>query len=152
MKALPPVLVVADRGRVLAFRTNESGSLHAFAPSEIPEGHQKISDIVTDQAGAFPVSGTNGTSAGEKMSLTAELEVRSFRRIAEVIRTILDGNPGGWGFAAPSEINGAILDFVGKPYTERLSLNLKSDLVNQPVKSLEARFTAARAAQIPQPL
>lgn len=147
MKALPPLSIVADRGKVCAFRVNGDGHLEALASIEIPEGHQKISSVVTDQAGSFPVSGSMGNSAAEEMTVTAELESRCLHRVADEIRSVLDQHEGWWTFVAPSEINAAILDFLGAKYQGRLSMNLKKDLVGLPIRKLENRLLAVRANQ-----
>jgi hypothetical protein len=104
-------------------------------------GNQKISEIVTDQAGAFPVSGSVGTGASESMPMVAELEIRSFRSIREKIVEILDREkPNRWGFATPSEINGAVLDELDDRYRKILQVNLRLDLVNNPASEVLAAF------------
>ncbi|RYD18842.1 MAG: hypothetical protein EOP88_21180 [Verrucomicrobiaceae bacterium] len=131
MKTVPPLIIVADRGKLIAYRTTETGSLQVIQTATFKEGNQKVSEMVTDQSGAFPVSGSTGTAAYESMPMLAELEVRSFRSIREKIVEILGSEkPFSWGFATPSEINKAVLDDLDNRYTERLQTNLKLDLVN----------------------
>lgn len=144
MKTLPSIVIVADRGHLLAYRSNENGGLDQIDSSFIPEGNSKISDIVTDQSGAFPVSGSQGTAAHESMPLIAELEVRCFRKIATEIKEILQREKAhGWGFAAPSEINGAIVDHLDPALREHISINLKLDLTNVPKAEVCRRFCEA---------
>lgn len=144
MKTVPSIVIVADRGHLLAYRSTENGSFDQIDSSFIPEGNSKISEIVTDQSGAFPVSGSPGTSAYESMPLIAELEVRCFRKIAQEIGEIIAReNPARWGFAAPSEINGAIIDHLEPKLREQLSVNLKLDLTNVPKTEVYRRFADA---------
>lgn len=144
MKTVPSIVIVADRGHLLAYRSRKNGSFEQIDSSIIPEGNSKISDIVTDQSGAFPVSGGQGTAAYESMPLIAELEVRCFRKIAAEIKEIIGREkPGRWGFAAPSEINGAIVDHLDPELREHLSVNLKLDLTNVPKTEIHRRFADA---------
>lgn len=147
MKALPPILVIADRGHLVAYRIGEDESLSAISTEEFAEGNQKISDVVTDQAGSFHNPGSSGVSSGESLPLVAELEVRSLRRIGETIRSLITREKvTRWGLVAPSEINGAILDHVGKLHAELVSFNLKRDLVNVPKNQLLGHLRKAQAA------
>jgi len=144
MTTLPPLIIVADRGHLKAFKPSAQGSglqlLHAV---DFKEGLDKLSEMVTDQAGAFPNNKTNGqgTSSAERMPLVAELEMRSFRKIRHEIEQLHAGHtPGPWAFAAPGEINGAILDDLTPSLRDALTLNLPLDLVNEPVAKLAAHF------------
>lgn len=145
MRKLPPLIIVTDRGHLVAYRSSgENGSLQRITTAEFAEGNQKLSEIVTDQAGAFPVSGGSGTAAGERMPLVEELQTRCIRKIAGEIRTILQQEKAKtWALAAPSMMNGAILEELGKPLAERLVMNLKRDLVNVPPTKVAAHFHAA---------
>jgi hypothetical protein len=140
---LPELIIAADRGRFIAYAPNDSGSLKALRSEEIPQGLNKLSEQVTDKAGAFPVSGSHGTTtaSAERMTLEAELEMQSFRRVASSIESLVwQRRPGSWGFAAPSEINGAILDGVDAKVKQSLVTNLRLDLVNTPADQVAKRF------------
>jgi len=131
MKSIPDLLIVADRGRLIAYQTTESGWLEMIDSARFKEGNQKVSEMVSDQSGAFPIPGGVATGAYESMPMLAELEVRSFRRIREKIVEILSREtPACWGFATPSEINGAVLDDLDKTYHAILGINLRLDLTN----------------------
>jgi hypothetical protein len=141
---IPPILIVTDRGHLVVYKATENHSLERIDHAEFEEGNKKISDIVTDQSGAFGNSGTPGTGTHESMPMVAELEVRSFRKIGQKIREVLDReNPRWWGFSAPSEINNAILDGLEDKYRDRLSRNLKVDLANSRPSDVLARFEKA---------
>ena len=144
MNRIPSLLIVTNRGHLVAYRTTETRSLEKIDTGDFAEGTEKLSDLVTDQSGAFPKTGGTATSSYESLPLEAELEMRCFRQIARQIQRIIDReNPGKWGFATPSEINGAILDGIGEPYHKKLGLNLKLDLTNSPAEEVYKRFAAA---------
>ncbi|GAA5115419.1 host attachment protein [Luteolibacter yonseiensis] len=141
MKSLPSIIIVADRGKLVAYRTTETNSLQAIDRTSFSEGNSKISETVSDQSGAFPIPGGVGTGAYESMPMIAELEVRSFRKIRAKIGEILAAEkPGGWGFAAPSEINAAILDELDKDWKKNLRINLPLDLTNTPTQAVAKAF------------
>ena len=141
MKSLPSLLIVADRGRMLSYLTDQDGVPRLFSTTTFMESTGKLSDLVTDQAGAFPNPGNVGTSAAERLPLEAELEVRAFRRIAEEIEQLLATEEvTTWGFAAPSEIHGAIVDQVSRDAQERLAMQVKLDLVHAPPQDVKAAF------------
>jgi hypothetical protein len=144
MKPLPSLLVVADRGRLLSYLTGDKPVPQLFSSSTFKEGTKKLSELVTDQAGAFPNTGSVGTSSAERLPLEAELEVRCFRRIAEEIDHLLATDEvTTWGFAAPSEIHGAILDFLSRDALERLAAQARLDLVNSSPQDVKAAFERA---------
>jgi len=146
MNKLPSLIIVTNRGHLVAYRPTETGSLQRIDTAAFSEGTDKISEIVTDQAGAFPMTGP-GTGSYESLPLVAELEVRCFRRIADKIGEIIDREkPSYWGFATPSEINGAILDHLAPQYREKISRNLKLDLTNSTHEDVAARFEKAAPA------
>jgi len=143
MNKLPSLIIVTNRGHLVAYRPTETGSLQRIDTASFSEGNDKISEIVTDQAGAFPMTGP-GTGSYESLPLVAELEVRCFRRIADKIGEIIDREkPVYWGFATPSEINGAILDHLNPKHREKISRNLKLDLTNSTHEDVAARFEKA---------
>lgn len=141
MKSIPSIIIVTDRGNLITYRSTDTNRLQEISRASFTEGKLKVSDTVSDQSGAFPISGSVGTSAYESMPMLAEREVRSFRKIREKIVEILDREkPGGWGFAAPSEINGAILDELDKKYHQNLRTNLRLDLTNSPPQDIVKAF------------
>lgn len=144
MKHLPPVIIVADRGQLVAFRHSEEDRLQELGRASFEEGNRKLSDWVTDQAGAFPNTGGAGNSSAERMPLIAEMEVRCFRQIVSAIRQLLaQENPAWWGLAAPSEIHDAIVDFLDPADRERLSRLVRKDLVNSSADDIASAFREA---------
>jgi hypothetical protein len=140
MKDFPPLLILTNRGHLVAYRPTESGHLELIDSLEPMEGNVKISDLVTDQAETFPTDGP-GTSAYESMPLIDELEIRSLRQIAGKMEEILEREePASWGFSAKSVINQAILELLPDECLENLSINLKLDLTNSPPVGVRSRF------------
>jgi hypothetical protein len=141
---LPSLLIVADRGQMLAYAIDEKrrGPVPRLIDSlEFSEGRQKLSEQLTDKAGAFPAGNGQATASAERMTLTAELEMRTFRHIAERITTLFqERHPDTWAFAAPSEINGAILDELDPALRGCLKQNLTRDLTRIPADELVEHF------------
>ncbi|MFD0893792.1 host attachment protein [Luteolibacter ambystomatis] len=148
MKSLPLLIIVADRGHVRAFRTNEDGHLQQIDAEEIPEGRETLSETVTDQAGAFRSKGQLGASTAENLHLQEDLESKNLQHVAAVIRGVLDQHPGWWGFAAPAEFNDRLLQLVGEAQQGRLSMNLTKDLSHHPVREIESHFRNAAEGQV----
>ncbi|GEM_PF-1436093 len=140
MKDFPDLIILANRAHIVAYRTNGGGHLNLVDSLESMEGNMKISDLVTDQAAAFPTD-EPGTAAYEDMPLTEELEIRSLRQIAGKIDGILSREePGIWGFAAAPELNEAILEQVDDEHRDRLACNLRLDLTKSPPAEVHGRF------------
>jgi hypothetical protein len=144
MKTLPPLLIVTDRGRMLVYQTDQDSALHHHSTTTFQEGNKKLSEMVTDQAGAFPNTGSRGTSTAEQLPLEAEMEARCFRKIADEIDELLAAQPATpWGLCAPSEIHGAIVNHLSDPARQRLTLQVHRDLVNSPPQDVVAAFETA---------
>lgn len=144
MKDFPELIILTNRGRLVAYRPTSTGHLEPVDSLEPMEGNTKISDLVTDQAGAFPTDGP-GTAAYESMPLATELEIRSLRQIAGKIEEILEREePATWGMAAAPEINGAVVEMLPEACRENLTMNLKLDLTNSPPGKVHARFEEER--------
>jgi hypothetical protein len=144
MKPLPSLLVAADRGHLRAYLTGEASVPRPISSTTFMEGTEKLSDLVTDQAGAFPNPGSVGTSAAERLPLEAEIEVRCFRKIAKEIDQLLATEEvTTWGFAAPSEIHGAILELLSRDALERLASQVRLDLVNASPQDVKEAFEKA---------
>jgi hypothetical protein len=150
MKKHPSFLIIADRGRLIAYSCETErrrGNVpRTVAEVNFSEGHEKLSEQVTDQAGGFPDGGTGGrgNAAAERMTLIAEIDVQNFRRVGNCINHVLSSHhPDEWGFAAPSEINRAILEFVKPEFTGKLAQNIPKDLTKVPAGEVVERFEAA---------
>jgi hypothetical protein len=144
MKQLPSLLVAADRGRLVAYVIGENGALKLHATTAIEEGREKLSELVTDQAGAFPNPGSVGTSSAERLPLERELEARCIRQLAADIEKLLaeQGHPI-WGLAAPPDVLAATADHLRREALGCLSLQVPKDLVNAPPPDVREAFEQA---------
>lgn len=149
MKTLPPILIATDRGHFIAYRLHGDSSPEVLDKAVFSEATDKLSEQVTDRAGGFPSRGglsRNGNSAAERPKLVTELEIRCVRHIADHIQEVLSKNDGAWGFAAPPQINGAILDHLPQELEDRLHLNVRKDIARVPVAELTEHFLQAKGA------
>ena len=85
MITLPPILIVSDRGHFIADRFQDGSVVEVLDHQDFSEGTDKISELVTDQAGRFASGGTDGYrhSAAERPTMVMELENRCVRHITE---------------------------------------------------------------------
>jgi hypothetical protein len=146
MSRIPEFVVVADRGRLLSYLVQKNGrraTPRLIESLEMIEGRQQMRELVSDRMGAFPTGGTNGqgNSPAERMTLTAEISMRTVRNLANRIGELLKlHQPMTWAFAAPGEINGIILDELSKEWRDRLEQNLPLDLTRTPATELLEHF------------
>jgi hypothetical protein len=155
-KTSSELIVVADRGELKVYLLDTQASvrtLRLVQDIKVTEAHGRFADEFTDQAGAFPNGGTNGqgNSIAERPRLQAEAETRCRRQIAEHITEALRAaQPPRWSFAAPSELNGAVLKDVPADLRTTLVRNIKKDLVNAKpgdvLKQLENTLPVTAAA------
>lgn len=141
--AVPPVIIIADRGRLKAFHfqriEGQAPRLRHIASQDF-DGPRKANDRIASSQTAS-TEGKEDYSAVERLTLEAEDEIRAFGIIANEITTLLkDFRVPQWAFAAPSEINGAILDGLDPEIRRALALNLSLDLVNIPDSDLLPYF------------
>jgi Protein required for attachment to host cells len=142
-----PIIVVVDRGTIKVYGM-ELAPTRGWVPRLLEEitfseTHGRYRDKYTDQAGAFPATGTLGyaTALAERHGMEAEEEAKLFRQIGEQISDLLGTHRAeSWSFAAASEINLGILEHVAPEWRERLMRNIKSDLAKIPVGSLLQHF------------
>lgn len=140
MTSLPSLLILTNRGRMVAYQTTQAGHLEQIDSLEPVESNHKISELVTDQAGAFPTNKV-GMAAYESMPLLDEMKTRADRQIAGRMKEILEQHrPYSWGFAAPSQINNGILEMLHADLKRNLVCNLKIDLTKTPPDQVRDRF------------
>jgi hypothetical protein len=93
-------------------------------------------DHPADRLGVPPIEST-----AERLRHEAEPGMWRLRKIAGRLRQLLDENPDSpWAFAAPGEINDAILDGRPSRYHARLTENLREDLFHAPEEELPLRL------------
>lgn len=143
MKDFPSLLILANQGRLVAYRPTDSGHLELIDSLEPMEGNVKISDLVTDQGESFATDGP-GTSGYDSMPFRDELEIRALRQIAGKVEEILEREePATWGFGAGQDLNEAILELLPDECPENLTLKVFLDLTGSPAAQIRARFEEA---------
>jgi hypothetical protein len=141
------LVVVADRGVVKVYEVKQTPA-HGKAANlleehELREAHERYRDKVTDQAGSFPSTESAGqaNAIAERMSMETEEDTRFFKAIAQRTENIVQRTrPQSWAFAAPEEINNAILQHVSNDLKAILEQNVKRDLTRVPAQSLLEHF------------
>lgn len=143
------LLIVADRGALKAYQIEKTEhnkpAAHLVDTYCVEEAHKKYQDLYSDMAGGFPSLATNGQGNGtaERMKLGAENEMKCFRKLAQHIGELLEKHrPDRWAFAAPSEINSAIIDGVSAELKKSLHMRIPRDLVNTPATDLPGYVAA----------
>jgi hypothetical protein len=123
MIRLPQLVVVADRGRIVAYKTEDDGrNLHMFREQSLAEAEH---------------------GAGQQVTLDEELQKGAMRTIAEeLIKLLNELKPARWAFAAPHDINAAILMEVEGRWLDCLIANISLDLVRESSSSIAERFLA----------
>jgi hypothetical protein len=138
------IIITADLGHFRAYRVSRtplgSAKLSLIEGYDSLEGHGKLGDKLSDQAGRF--SRKDGLSKskgyGEPHNIELEMEKRMIKLIARDIDTIIAKGPCDvWYFAAPAEINGRIVEQIrrdvksrmGKSITVNLTGTKKSDIM-----------------------
>ncbi|HWB59063.1 MAG TPA: host attachment protein [Chthoniobacteraceae bacterium] len=143
----PSFIIVADRGRLVAYSVDRSvrkPTPRVADTADFAEAHQRLAEQVTDKAGSFPISGAgvHANAASERNSLLAELDTRNFRHLAGRITSLLQHHrPEAWAFAAPAEINAAILEGVHPAFRVRLTHVLPRDLIHVPPGEILNHFS-----------
>lgn len=131
------LIILTDLGSFKAFRLTrdqmtQNEHLQLIENFEPLDGHQRLQDKVTDQAGRFPVS--NGVASGqmshgENHNLQTEMQRRVIKLLAENINNVVRReDPAMWYFAANAEIDQKILDGVEPPLRARMKKHVRSDL------------------------
>jgi hypothetical protein len=140
-------IVVAYRGTVKAFEVhqtpNHGTAAHLVMEKKLQEAHERYRDRFTDQAGAFPSTGSSGrgNAVAERPKMETEEDTRLFKAIArEVDSVVREHQPMSWSFAAPAEINSAILHYIPAELHRTLKQNVKRDLARVPCAQLIEHF------------
>jgi hypothetical protein len=147
MNTIPSLIIVTNRGHLMAYQLDDSGQIHRIDSATFSDGDDRISEFATNPSSAFLKSGGNGTCTLEYTSCAAELETCCYRRIAAKIREIIDREGAScWAFVTPPEINESILDGLGESYLQRLAINLKRNLGKVPQQEIKVYLEKALLA------
>jgi len=142
------LVIVANKGEMRVYKANprdleaEAGlkpediKLDLINSFDYIEGHQKIKDIVSDEAGRFKAdSGKMGASNGEDHNLENKLEEDVIKQIAQDIDKIVqEHNPPRYFLALPERIYKRVLENVQE--TSKLFKLLKEDIVKKDKQEL----------------
>src|SRR5206468_1284076 len=143
------LIVVADRGSLKAYKVNETPtrgpSLQLVQAFNITDAHGRMVDKLTDMAGRFPVgdagSGRHMNAVAERTQLETENDRRIYKQLVdEIVKLVKGDGAGGWSFAAPSAIHGAIVDLLPSDVRDRIVEHVKSDLVKTEPAKLGSHF------------
>lgn len=144
--AMNLVLIVADLGRVKAFRlTRNDDDPHAspaFADlldDDLENQHSRVGERMTDQAGRFP-SGPSGMAAGERHSEEEQARHNQLQAIAAVINGLAGREEGGIYIAAPQTLLRHLVDTLDSDVRQRIVKEVPRGLVKTPKLDLLKRF------------
>jgi hypothetical protein len=141
------LIIVADRGSLKAYKVSKTPTrghhLELVQAFDTTDGHGRLQDKFTDQAGAFPGGSAPGqmNSIGERTGITTEYDRRLHKQLADSIDEIVarEGK-NGWSFAAPASVHSAVVDLLTPDIRRRMVDNVKSDLVKMEPAKLPGHF------------
>jgi len=141
------VIVVTDLGNFKAYKLEKTNlntpRLELMRDSLPVNGHGKIVDKVTDQAGRYH-NGMNGKMAtpwGEPHNIELEERKRRVRRVAHELHSILrNGQVDGCWLAASKEIHHQILDELDSYSRAKVLKNIPCDLTRTDKSDLLNHF------------
>lgn len=145
------LLIVTDLGTFKAYRMEEDRfstrpKLELVDSYELVNGHDKISQKLSDSAGRFGkgarnVAGVNDASTADNHGIILEDRRRNMRQIADTISKLLsNGQFDSCYFAAASEINDQILDQMPNEARAKIEKNVPCNLVHADRDELMRHF------------
>jgi len=142
MKWEDAVIIVANQGELKAFTVTQHERMiqnelrTIYTPRLINEvdyieGHKKLQDVVTDDAGRF------GHTIGEEHELENERKRRNLSDIAQTIENVVAfANPQKIYLAFPQEYNAKLLSMLPADIREKIVMTVPRDLVKTPHSEL----------------
>jgi hypothetical protein len=136
------LIIVADRGSLKAYKVSKTPTrghhLQLVQAFDTTDGHGRLQDKLTDQAGAFPGGSAPGqtNSIGERTGIATENDRRIHKQLADSIAEIVarEGK-NGWSFAAPASVHSAVIGLLTPEMRRYMVDAVKSDLVKvEPAK------------------
>jgi hypothetical protein len=149
------VIVATDLGSFKAYRLHRTDMntprLEVIEEIELVDGHGKLGDKQTDQAGRYKVpTQSMAMSYGERQKIGLELRRRLIKQVAERLRSVTANSAvETCYFAAAEEINEQILEEAGNEVRRKIEKNVGCNLTNVDKAELlrhflEPEFTGAR--------
>ncbi|MCI0744534.1 MAG: host attachment protein [Verrucomicrobia subdivision 3 bacterium] len=128
------IIVATDLGAFKAYRLEHTRMntprLDLIEELELVDGHGKLGDKVTDQAGRHRAPTLPGAmSYGERQKIGLELRRRLIKQVADHLRRVVnDPVVERCYFAASQEINEQILDEAGPEVRQKIGKNVGCNL------------------------
>ena len=146
------VIVATDLGAFKAYRLQRTDRntprLEVIEEIEFVDGHGKLGDKQTDQAGRYKVPTQNmAMSYGERQKIGLELKRRLIKQIAERLTKLANRRDvEEIYFSAASEVNEMILEEAGRQVRDKIEKNVPCNLANADKKELLRHFLELEAA------
>jgi hypothetical protein len=143
------LIILSDLGSLKAYcvtrdEITEEQRIDLLQGYDSLEGHERISEVLTDQAGRFPTGngiGSGQMSHGDRNHLEQEIKNRIVRQLAhDISEIVLREEPDTWYFAANNEIDGKIIDALDASVRQKLSKRVRSNLTKVKKEELLNHF------------
>jgi len=140
------IIVTTDLGAFKAYRLDRTElntpRLELIEEMELVDGHGKLGDKVTDQAGRYSVpTQSMAMSYGERQKIGLELRRRLIKQVAEHLTQLAQRRDVNTiYFAAASEVNDMILEEAGPQVRAKIDKNVGCNLTNVPKGELLRHF------------
>ena len=130
------LIIAVDLGHFRAYKlsTDSPGSpkINLVESYDSIDGHGKLSEKVSDEAGRFGVSGGKNGAAkgyGEPHSMESEAEKKTARLIAKDIAAIIvREGVKKWWFAAANKLNSLVMEYLSSDVKSAMDRNVNSNL------------------------
>ncbi len=130
------LIIAVDLGHFRAYRlsTDSPGSpkINLVESYDSVEGHGKLSEKVSDEAGRFGVGGGKNGAAkgyGEPHNIELEAERKAARLIAKDITAIINRERAKkWWFAAAHKLNSLVVENLDPEVKSNLDKNVNANL------------------------
>jgi hypothetical protein len=149
------VIVATDLGTFKAYRLHRTDMntprLEVIEEMEFVDGHGKLGDKQTDQAGRYKVpTQSMAMSYGERQKIGLELRRRLIKQAADHLRTVVaNPNVETCFFAASAEINDQILEEAGREVQAKIEKNVGCNLTNAEKDELLRHFLESELTGTP---
>jgi hypothetical protein len=144
------LIAITDLGRVRILKYRPGGDDPRDKDHFVEEASEELGGVgeplretVSDQAGQFAKTGTNGSgmSSGEEHNLESEMERQALLKVATLVASSVQaaGCPP-WLLVAPQAILRRLTNELPKKCQDALSDTVAADLTKVPLAKLEKRF------------
>ncbi len=143
------LIVVADLGYLNAYVVaydplTGKPRLELLETLALVEAHKRLRELLSDEAGRFPVISLHLTGAGatgERHNLELELKKRLVSVLAQAITEIVaEHNPKRWALAAPAEVLHRLREKLPQRVQASLAQTVEADLTKVKPSELLSYF------------